>query len=266
MRDIFDDIFANQPLDPTEAARRTMRPQLRKRFYENAQVAEKPEGFAVELDGRPVRTPARRMLAAPIRPVAQLLADEWQAQSEMVDPARMPMTRLANTVIDGVADTRAEVAAEIENYLGSDLVFYRADAPEGLVARQARAWDPVVTWARDELGARFVLAQGVTFVRQPDHAVAAARAAIPSDPWRLGAVHAITTLTGSALIALMLARGRIPADTAWSAAHVDEDWNITFWGRDEVAMQRRDYRFNEMQAAASVFALMVRDNSPPLTP
>jgi chaperone required for assembly of F1-ATPase len=252
MRDIFDDIFTNQPLDPTESARRAMRPQLRKRFYANAQVVEKPEGFAVELDSRPVRTPARRVLAAPTRALAQALADEWQAQSDVVDPAQMPLTRLANTVIDGVAAARAAVMAEIENYLGSDMVFYRADTPAGLVAAQARAWDPVVAWARDELGARFVLTQGVTFVRQPDHALAAARAAIPPDVWPLGAVHTITTLTGSALVALMLAGGRLSADQAWSAAHVDEDWNMALWGRDEVALQRRDYRFREMQAAARV--------------
>ena len=144
---------------------------------------------------------------------------------------------------------------EIAKYLGSDLLCYRADTPEGLVARQAQHWDPMLGWARDALGARFVLSEGVMFVAQPESAVAAASAHIPSDPWRLGAVHTITTLTGSALLALGVARGALGIETAWAAAHVDEDWNMEQWGRDELALARRAGRFAEMQAAGIVLAL-----------
>ena len=187
MREIFTEIFENQPLDPTEAARRGARPRLRKRFYQRAAVGEPTEqGFPVLLDGKPVYTPARRALAAPARELAEAIAAEWNAQGEEIDPARMPLTRLANAVIDAVAEKPAEVAAEIEQYLGSDLVFYRAETPEGLIARQAQHWDPVLAWARDQLGARFMLGEGVVHVRQPEEAIAAARAAIPSEPWRLG--------------------------------------------------------------------------------
>jgi chaperone required for assembly of F1-ATPase len=252
MRDIFSDIFADQPGDPTEAARRAMRPQLRARFYAQAGLREGPEGFEVQLDGKPVRTPARALLAAPARPLAEAIAAEWQAQRETIDPATMPLTRLANAVIDGVRATRGPVAGEIEKYLGSDLLFYRADAPAGLIAAQARHWDPVLTWAREAFGARFVLAEGVVFVNQPAEAVAAARAAMPQDPWRLGAVSSATGLTGSALLALALAHGRLTADEAWAAAHVDEDWNMATWGRDELALERRAFRFREMAAAALV--------------
>jgi chaperone required for assembly of F1-ATPase len=125
---------------------------------------------------------------------------------------------------------------------------------------QARHWDPVLAWARDALGARFVLAQGVMHVAQPKEAVAAARAGIPADAndvkeiWRLGAVSAITTLTGSGLLALALNAGALNADAAWAAAHVDEDWNMDFWGRDELAMQRRAARFADMQAACKVLS------------
>ncbi len=223
MREILEDIFENQPFDPTEAARRTMRPKLRKRFYDKVEVGAEEGGFAIRLDGRPVRTPARRLLAAPNRGLAEALAGEWQAQSDVIDPAVMPLTRLANTIIDGVADQTAEVAAEVAKYLGSDLLFYQADTPAGLVARQSAAWDPIVAWARDDLGARFVLAEGVMPVAQPEAALAAASTAIPADPWRLGAVHSVTTLTGSALLALALAHGRLSADEVWAAAHVDED-------------------------------------------
>jgi chaperone required for assembly of F1-ATPase len=257
MRDLFEDMFSNQPLDPTESARRAMRPQLRRRFYERAAVEEEgadgeKHEFRILLDGRPIRTPARRTLAAPTRALADAIAAEWEAQRDVIDPAKLPLTRLANSIIDGVADATAAVAAEVEKYLASDLLFYRAERPDGLVAREAAAWDPVLAWAREALGARFVTAQGMVHVPQPEQAMAAASAAIPRGPWPLGAVHAITTLTGSALIAIALARGALTIEQAWAAAHVDEDWNMDFWGRDEVALERRAARFAEMQAAATV--------------
>ena len=251
MRDIFEDMFRNEPLDPTESARRSLRPKVRKRFYERAHTSDGAP-FAVLLDGRAVKTPVGRPLAVPTRALGQALAAEWDAQAERIEPATLPLTRLVNSIIDGVADNPALVADEIAKFLGSDLLFYRADTPDGLVRQQARHWDPVVTWASDTLGARFVLAQGVMFAQQPQGALAAASAAIPSDPWRLGAVHAITTLTGSALLALALARGALDHDAAWAAAHVDEDWNMAQWGRDEIALARRAGRFAEMQAAAMV--------------
>jgi chaperone required for assembly of F1-ATPase len=255
MRDIFEEIFVQAPLDPVEAVRRSARKELRRRFYESAHVDQDDDGFAIRLDGRAVRTPARRVLKAPTRALADALAAEWNAQEELIDPLHMPLTRLANSIIDGVVDAPAAVAAEIEKYLGSDLVVYRAPGPPGLIARQAQAWDPLVDWARETLGARFVLAEGVSFVAQPAAALAAARAAIPRDPWRLGALNAITTLTGSALIGLAVLAGRLAAAEAWAAAHVDEDWNMDFWGRDEPALERRALHFAEMKAAATVLDL-----------
>jgi chaperone required for assembly of F1-ATPase len=252
MRDIFEDIFQRQPLDPTESARRAMRPQLRRRFYQAVTVEKQPGGYAVLLDGRPVRTPARRTLAAPTETLAQALADEWEAQQEVVDPAVMPLTRLANSIIDGVADVPGQVQAEVAKFLASDLIYYRAGSPDGLVERHRQHWDPLIAWARDVLGARFVLGEGVMFVAQPAESLAAAARAIPAEPWRLGAVSAITSLTGSALIALAVAQGHLSTEDAWAAAHVDEDWNMHQWGRDEQALERRAKREAEMQAAALV--------------
>ena len=255
MREIFEEIFANQPRDPTAAARSAMRPQLRKRFYERAEVGEAERQFTLLLDGKPVNTPARRLLAVPARALAEKIAEEWNAQETMIDPARMPLTRLANAVIDAVAAAPGPVAEEVARYLGSDLLCYRAESPAGLTARQARHWDPVLAWARDTLGARFLLAQGVMHVTQPEQAVAAARAALPAEPWRLAAVSAITTLTGSALLALALAHGALDAEAAWAAAHVDEDWQMSQWGRDEPALERRAHRHAEFTAAVTVLAL-----------
>jgi chaperone required for assembly of F1-ATPase len=255
MRDLFEDIFQGKPIDPIESARRGLRSQARKRFYEQANVAPVDGGFQILLDGRPVRTPGRRTLAASTQALAQAIADEWQAQADVIDPTNMPLTRLANTVIDGVVAAPEEVAADIARYLGSDLLVYRVRTPDGLVERQMKYWDPILAWARNALGARFVLAEGVTFVQQPALAVEAAVGAIPCDPWRLGAVHVITTLTGSALIALALASGALSLDDAWAAAHVDEDWNMDLWGRDDVALARRAIHFKDMQAAATTLKL-----------
>ena len=252
MRDIFEDIHKNQPLDPRESARRGLRPDVRRRFYERATAEAGAEGFGILLDGKPVRTPARRLLAAPVRPLAEAIAAEWQAQKDVIDPAKMPRTRLANSIIDGVAEAKDAVADEIIRYLGTDLLFYRAGEPAGLVVRQTEHWDPVIVWARNALGARFILAQGVVHVAQPPEAVEAARAAMPADAWRLGALHVVTTLTGSALLGLALSQGALSLDAAWDAAHVDEDWQMSQWGNDELALERRAFRFAETKAAAEV--------------
>src|SRR6267378_8170290 len=180
MRDVFEEIFALEslePVDPTEAARRHMR-ALKRRFYDEVTVRDDPAGFAVALDGRPIRTPARHALAAPCRPLGEAIATEWRAQTEFIDPAAMAMTRLANTIIDGVAAAQDEVAGEIVKYLGSDLVCYRAATPQGLVARQSRHWDPILAWGKAALGAEFATVQGITHLRQPGDAIAHASAAI----------------------------------------------------------------------------------------
>jgi len=235
---------------------------LRRPFYQEVSVAEGDGACGVRLDGRPVKTPARRVLAAPTRALAEALAVEWRAQGDIIEPGPMPLTRLANSIIDGVADAPEPVAREVGDYLACDLLLYRAASPRDLVERQAQAWDPVIDWTRAALGATFVTGTGLRFVAQSADALAAARAAIPRDAsnandlWRLGAVHAITTLTGSALLALALLHGRLTIEEAWTAAHVDEDWNMEQWGRDELALARRSARFAEMQAAGRVMDLL----------
>lgn len=249
MRDLFENI---PPENPVAAVRRGTRPALRRRFYDKAETVSTPGGYAVELDGKPVHTPARHLLATPALGLAEAIAAEWNGQQDVIDPAQMPLTRLANVIIDGVVDAPGPVADEIGKYLASDLLFYRARTPDDLRDRQARHWDPILAWARETLGAHFKSGEGIVHVAQPETALSVARAAIPQDPWRLGAVHALTTLTGSALLALAVARGRLSADSAWQAGNVDEDWNMERWGRDDVALTHRASRFAELQAAAAI--------------
>jgi chaperone required for assembly of F1-ATPase len=252
MRELFDEVAGHSPLDPEEAVRRTTRGPRRKRFYAQAGVSETPKGFGITLDGKPVRTPSRRLLAAPTREIAEAIAAEWDAQKEIIDPMTMPVTRLANSVIDAVTDRADAVADDIAKYFHSDMLFYRAGHPDALVEREAELWDPVVFWAVDTLGAHFILAEGIVHVRQPDQAVAAARAALPADSWSIAALHMVTTLTGSALLALALMRGALDEDQVWAAAHVDEDWNIQHWGVDEEVAAKRLARFLDFRAAVHV--------------
>ena len=254
MRELFDEVAGHSPLDPREASRKSSRTPLRKRFYETAGVAETPEGFAVTLDGKPVRTPGKRSLGAPVRELAEAMASEWGAQADMIDPMSMPMTRLAHSTIDGVADNVAAVRDDIARYFDTDLLFYRASFPEQLIVRQAEHWDPVLRWAADELGAHFILAEGVMHVKQPEPAVEAAREALPQTPWAVAALHVVTTITGSALLALALYRKALTADQVWTAAHVDEDWNGQQWGVDDEVMQRRAMRRRDFDAAVKVLA------------
>jgi chaperone required for assembly of F1-ATPase len=256
MRELFDDAAGKSPLDPEEAVRRTMRTPRRKRFYAGADVAEEAGAFAIMLDGKPIRTPSGRQLVAPTGEIADAIAVEWNAQGEFIDPLTMPLTRLANSVVDAVVDRVDAVRDDIVKYLGSDLLFYRAGHPEALVAREAALWDPLLFWAAEEFGSHFILAEGIVHVRQPDSAVAAARAALPDDPWSVAALHVITTLTGSALLALALLRGVVDQDQAWAAAHVDEDWNSEKWGADEEVAARRAARLVDFKAAARVLGAL----------
>jgi chaperone required for assembly of F1-ATPase len=230
-----------------------------KRFYRAVSVDGAAPAFRILLDGKPVRTPAKRELAVPTRALAEAVAAEWEAQGERIDPAAMPLTRLVNSVLDGVTGREAEVRADIAKYAAGDLLCYRAEGPAELVRRQAEAWDPVLAWAREALGARLVLGQGVVPVAQPPAATAAIEGALAElDAFRLAAHHVMTTLMGSTLLALAHARGCLTAEEAWAAAHVDEDWQVSQWGEDAEARARRDRRWAEMQAASELLKLLTQ--------
>jgi len=246
-----------EPRNPMKAAQAAMRRALPKRFYKAAGVEESGAGFQLVLDGKPARTPAKKALAVPTRALGEALSEEWNGQGAEIDPANMPLTRIVNSAIDGVAPRSEAVIADIAKYAGSDLVCYRAGEPERLVADQAAAWDPILAWAREALGARFVLSTGVMHVEQPGAAVEAVRARLEAivSPFQLAALHVMTTLTGSALLALAHAAGRLDADAAWAAAHADERYQESLWGEDEEAMLRREAREVEFRAASTIYAL-----------
>ena len=251
MRELFDEVAGQSRLDPEEAVRRGTRTPQRKRFYKAAGFTEAEGGFAVTLDGKPIRTPSGRHVVAPNRGIAEAIAAEWEAQGETIAPLTMPLTRFANSVAE-VGDHVDAVAEDAAKYLGTDLLFYRAGHPEGLVAREAASWDPVLSWAANELGAHFILSEGIKHVAQPEQAIRAARTVFPADPWPVAALHVVTTLTGSALLALALLHEVLDPEQVWAAAHVDEDWNIEKWGLDEEVAARRAARLVDFTAAATI--------------
>lgn len=263
MRDDLSAIFLEDgERNPIKSAQREMRRPLPKKFYSAVAVAETPDGFGVTLDGKPVRTPARSPLAAPTKALAEALAQEWSRQGELIDPADMPLTRIVNSGLDGVAREIEQVAAEIAKFAASDLICYRAGAPENLVAEQGAAWDPILAHFRETHAARFICAEGVIFVEQPAESRAIVTALIsrqagrPDGALRLAALHVLTTISGSALIALALVEGAISLDAALAAAHVDEDFETRHWGEDEEAKARRNAREKDFAAAYELWAAL----------
>ena len=252
MRELFDEIAGRGEANPMEAARKSARAVQRKRFYTAVGTGEADGGHTITLDGKPIKTPSGRTVVVPSRSLAEMIAAEWNAQGEFIEPLTMPLTRFANSVVQGVTDNVTAVSDDVAKYFGSDLLFYRAGHPEGLVAREAEHWDPVLFWAAETLGAHFMLAEGVMHLRQPEEAIAAARAALPDDPWAIAAVHVITTLTGSALLALAMFHGAINPEKTWAAAHVDEDWNAEKWGVDEEVAARKAAKSVDFNAVAAV--------------
>jgi len=257
MRELFDEVSGKSPFDPQEAVRRTMRSPQRKRFYTRTDIAEAEGGFAITLDGKPIRTPSGRIVIVPIRALADKVAAEWEAQQEIIDPLAMPLTRFANSVVESVVDRASLVRDDVAKYLHSDLLFYRAGHPAGLVEREATHWDGVLYWVADTFGAHFILAEDISPVRQPEQAVEAARGALPLEPWSIAAMHVVTTLTGSALLALALRHGKLNPDQVWAAAHVDEDWNAEQWGADEEAAALRAARLVDFRAAVEILQAMM---------
>ncbi|MBB3607807.1 ATP12 family chaperone protein [Rhizobium sp. BK602] len=259
MRDLLNDLSEglSHP-DPIRRAQIQMKKPLPKRFYKDVTIRESEDGYAIELDGKVVKTPARRPLAVPTEALAKLVAAEWARQTDVIDPATMPVTRLVNTALDGVATDPQAVFEDILRFSASDLLCYRANQPERLVERQSERWDPVIDWAAQDLGARFILAEGVMHQEQPREAIAAFAVTLRKydTPLELASLHTITTLTGSAILALAFAEGRLSFAEVWSLAHLDEDWTIEQWGSDEEAEQRRAQRFEEFQAATDVFSAL----------
>lgn len=224
-----------------------------KRFWTNVAVADN----AVLLDGRPVRTPAKALLALPTTALADAVADEWRSVEGKIDPHAMPLTGLANAAIDHIAPDAATFAVDLARYAETDLLCYRAEAPPELVGRQAEAWDPLLAWARTRYDVAFVVVAGIVHHAQSAETLARLSVAIAArSPFELAALSPIVTIGGSLVVALMLAEVAIEADEAFDATHLDELWQAELWGEDRTATDARAARRIDFANAARFLRLL----------
>jgi chaperone required for assembly of F1-ATPase len=224
-----------------------------KRFYKTVDVRAVTGGFAVLLDGRGVQTPARNALVLPTEELARTIAAEWRGQGDAVDATSMPLLRLSNTIIDGVAANREAVIAAILRFGENDLICYRAHQPPELAQRQRDAWDPMLDWARQRFGAHLVAADGLTHVDQTLDAIAALREALAAyDAFTLGALHVVASITGSVVLALAVAEGRLTGAAAFEYSRIDEAYQAEKWGEDSEAIKRTTNLAHELDKAVEL--------------
>ncbi len=228
-----------------------------KRFWTDAGPTEQDGGFAIALDARLLKTPARATLTVESRALAEAIASEWRACGEEIDPRAMPLTGLANAAIDHVAPDPRRFATDLARYAEGDLLCYRADFPPGRVAAQAAAWDPLLAWARGRYDVDFRVVTGIVHVDQPPATVARLTAALDAaSPFQLAALSPIVTIGGSLVTALALLEQAIDLDTAWAAVSVDERWQIERWGDDDEAVASLANRRADFAAAARFLELL----------
>ena len=230
-----------------------------RRFYKDVAVISGEAGHEIQLDGRPVRTPARAALALPTVGLAEAVAEEWRGQGDMVDPRSMPFTGLANGAIDQIAPNRESFASGIANYGTSDLLCYRAEGPAELVSREAASWDPLLDWARRRYDVTFRVTQGIIPVDQPPETLERLDAAVKAyDPFTLAGLSTLVTLSGSLVCGLAIVEGGHDADAIWTASEIDEDWEVEQWGEDADAAARSARRRDEFAVARRFCELVAR--------
>lgn len=230
-----------------------------RRFWNSAGAVEVPGGFAVALDGRKVRTPAKTLLVVPTAALAEAIAAEWNAQDGAVDPGAMPLTRAANSALDKVTPLFDAVVDEIAGYGATDLLCYRGLEPVALIARQAEGWDPLIRWADTALGAPLAVTSGVVHIAQPGPSLARLRGIVArTAPFPLTALHDLVALSGSLVLGLAVTQGNLAPEEAWNLSRIDEDWQIDQWGEDEeaaeMATRKRlafldSFRFHQLSTA-----------------
>jgi chaperone required for assembly of F1-ATPase len=225
-----------------------------KRFWKDVTIEP---GNSLALDGRPVRTPGRALLALPTPALAEAVAEEWRAVESDIDPRAMPLTGLANAAIDRIGPARETFAAGLAAYGESDLLYYRAELPEPLVERQQAAWDPLLAWARGRYDVHFETTAGVMHKAQPPATLTRLSEAVAAlGAFHLAGLSPVVTVTGSLVAALALLEGAADADAIWEAAQIDEAWQAEMWGEDDLATQARDAHHADFIAGTRFLALL----------
>ncbi len=228
-----------------------------KRFWTDVALTGSAGGYAVALDQRPIRTPAKQTLTLPTRALAEAVAEEWRSQGEVVSPDTMPQTRYANSVIDGIIPHREEIVAAIAAYGASDLLCYRAGHPEELIMQQTERWDPLLDWARETYDAPLILTTGVMPVTQPKTSLERLRHAVDGhDNFSLAGLHDLVSISGSLILGLGVSAGRLQAAEALSLSRLDDEWQISQWGHDDEAAAVAARKAADFEQAARLMRLI----------
>jgi len=228
-----------------------------KRFWKDVTTVEENDGWGIQLDGRPLRTPARATLTVPTKALADAIADEWRSVEESLDPRAMPLTGMANAAIDRVAPERQAFAGGLARYAEADLACYRSDSPPELVERQAHGWDALLGWARRRYDVDFVTTSGLLHVAQPQATIDRLAHAVGSlDPFRLAALSPLVTIGGSLIAALAVLENAIAPEAAWDPVSIDERWQLERWGSDPEAEHALDNRRRDFIGAARFLDLL----------
>lgn len=227
-----------------------------KRFWDTVTVDEADKGYAILLDGRPVRTPSKTQLIVPTTALAEVIQGEWQAQEDVIDPLSMPFTRSANSAIDKVSPQRKAVAQMLAEYGESDLLCYRATDPRELVARQSEALDPILDWVAARYEATLNVAQGVMHIAQPQASTQKLADEIHKlDAFEMAGFHDLVIITGSLVLALAVIDDHLSPDDAWTLSRIDESWQIEQWGEDDEASRVAEAKRLDLTRAAEFFFL-----------
>ena len=253
MRDQLDDIQKHLN-DGYGRAQHLNKVELPKRFYKEVAAGPFEGGFVVTLDGRPVRTPGKKLtVLVPAAPIATAMAAEWAAQGEFIDPATMPMVRLINSAVESGEEMIPAFRDEIIKFVGGDLLLYRAEGPQELVSEQELQWDKALVTVARHFGVSFAPTMGIIHQPQPQSTLdRLAEALVGENLFVLTALVSATGLTGSGVLAIGLWHKLFTPDQVWAAAHVDEDYQISQWGEDEEAAERRAKRRVEFDTAVAV--------------
>lgn len=232
-----------------------------KRFWKETTVEAVEDGYQILLDGRQVKSPAKTALVVPTQDLAEVIRTEWDSQEGEIDPLSMPATRMANAAMDKVLTQKDEVASMLAAYGSSDLLCYRADAPEELIARQSQLWDPLLDWLDDAFGVRLNTGSGVMPVAQsPENEAKLLAKVMALSHFELAAFHDLVGLSGSLVIGLAVSEGHLTAEEAWPLSRVDENWQEEQWGADEEATEIATRKRGEFFAAARHLGLVRRVN------
>jgi chaperone required for assembly of F1-ATPase len=228
-----------------------------RRFYRDVTTAPSAAGVGLQLDGKAVRTPGRRSLRVPGSRLADAIAAEWSAQGDTIEPHSMPLTGLANAAIDRIAPDSGAFAAGLAQFGESDLLCYRAEGPEKLVARQAEHWDPLLAWARRRYDVELRVTAGIVHQPQPAATVERlTRAVAARDAFHLAGLSPLVTVSGSLIIALAVEEEAVDVATAWAAAALEDHWQLEKWGEDAEAVKALAARRADFEAGARFLALL----------